>query len=74
MEAIDLISRLTNSLGSCLRFCAYCPDEYDTAEVKECVEEMLKEIYRLRAENTKLKAELDDLKKGNHDEYFKDCT
>lgn len=72
MEPIDLIDRLTTSMGSCLRFCAYCPDEYETAEVKECVESMLKEIYKLRAENTRLKAELDDLKKGNHDEYFKD--
>ena len=27
------------------RFCAYCPDDINTAEVKECVETMQKMLY-----------------------------
>jgi hypothetical protein len=31
-----------------MRFCAYCPEDHNTAEVKECVEKMYKEIYALQ--------------------------
>ena len=58
MTGHELIEKLTNQYGNCGRFCAYCPDEYDTAEVKECVESMLKEIYALRAKNEKLEEDL----------------
>jgi len=37
-----------------MRFCAYCPEDINTAEVKECVENMYKEIYKLQADKDKL--------------------
>jgi hypothetical protein len=37
-----------------MRFCAYCPEDHNTAEVKECVEKMYKEIYALQADKDKL--------------------
>lgn len=36
------------------RFCAYCPEDFNTAEVKECVEGMYKEIYLLQQDKDKL--------------------
>ena len=36
------------------RFCAYCPEDINTAEVKECVEKMYKEIYALQADKDQL--------------------
>ena len=33
-----------------MRFCAWCPEDINTAEVKECVESMYKEIYALQAD------------------------
>ena len=36
------------------RFCAYCPEDINTAEVKECVEGMYKEIYALQADKDAL--------------------
>lgn len=36
------------------RFCAYCPEDFNTAEVKECVEKMYKEIYALQADKDML--------------------
>ena len=37
-----------------MRFCCYCPEDHNTAEVKECVEKMYKEIYALQADKDKL--------------------
>ena len=37
-----------------MRYCSYCPEEHDTAEVKECVEGMLKEIYLLQQDKDML--------------------
>jgi hypothetical protein len=45
-------------MGPCGRFCAYCPEDINTAEVKECVEKMYKKIYALQADKDML---LDDL-------------
>ena len=28
-----------------MRFCAYCPDDFNTAELKECVEEAIRQEY-----------------------------
>jgi hypothetical protein len=41
--------------------CSYCPEEFDTAEVKECVEDMIRTIYRLQRENNTLMVDLLDL-------------
>ena len=37
-----------------MRFCAYCPEDHNTAEVKECVESMYKEIYELQQDKDEL--------------------
>ena len=37
-----------------MRFCAYCPEDHNTAEVKECVEKMYKEIYALQSDKDNL--------------------
>lgn len=41
-----------------MRFCAYCPEDFNTAEVKECVEKMYKQIYELQADKDMLLDEL----------------
>ena len=45
MTPQELITKLVNCKGECLRYCSYCPDEKEIAEIKECVEEMQREIY-----------------------------
>lgn len=52
-----------------MRFCAYCPEDHNTAEVKECVERMYKEIYLLQEDKDKLLADLLKLRKA-----YKDVT
>ena len=58
MTPHELIIKLASYQGPCLRFCCYCPEDHNTAEVKECVEEMYKEIYQLQQDKDKL---LEDL-------------
>ena len=41
-----------------MRFCAYCPEDHNTAEVKECVEKMYKEIYLLQRDKDMLMEEI----------------
>ena len=41
-----------------MRLCPYCPENFVTAEVKECVEGMIKEIYQLRQDKDLLLNEL----------------
>lgn len=48
MTPHELIQQLATYKGPCNRFCAYCPEDFNTAEVKECVEKMYKEIYKLQ--------------------------
>ena len=45
MTPNELIVMLASKLGPCGRFCAYCPDDINTAEVKDCVEDMQRKIY-----------------------------
>lgn len=58
MTSHELIIQLASYQGPCNRFCAYCPDDFNTAEVKECVEQMQKTIYKLQAEYDALLEEL----------------
>lgn len=58
MTPHELIKKLVNERGPCMRLCCYCPEEHDVAEIKECVESMYKKIYELQAEKDKL---LEDL-------------
>jgi len=46
------------------RFCVYCPEEYDTAEVKECIENMYKKIYSLQADKDSLLEDLSRIQKA----------
>lgn len=52
-----------------MRFCAYCPEDHNTAEVKECVEKMYKEIYQLQSDKDMLMEDLIKVRKA-----YKDVT
>ena len=58
MTPQELIDKIVNLEGPCMRFCAYCPEEHDAAEIKECVEEMLRKIYVIQQCNDDLMKEL----------------
>lgn len=47
-----------------MRFCSYCPEDTNTAEVKECVENMIKKIYALQADIDSLTEQLDNIKEA----------
>ena len=54
MTPHELIQKLVNYQGPCMRWCAYCPEDFNTAEVKDCVEKMYKEIYALQSDKDML--------------------
>ena len=58
MTPNELILKLASEQGPCTRFCAYCPENFETAEVKECVEEMQRKIYVVEQCNDDLMKEL----------------
>ena len=58
MTPHELLDKLINYQGPCMRFCAYCPEDHNTAEVKECVEEMIRKIYVTEQCNSDLMKEL----------------
>lgn len=45
-----------------MRYCSYCPEDQNTAEIKECVEGMYKTIYKLQAEKNELLKDLIQLR------------
>jgi len=69
MTPDELIVKLASEQGPCTRFCAYCPENFETAEVKECVEEMLRKIYVVQQCNDDLMKELIKVRKA-----YKDVT
>lgn len=54
MTPHELIQALVNQQGPCMRFCSYCPENFETAEVKKCVEDMYSEIYKLQQDKDML--------------------
>ena len=54
----ELINLLITKEGPCMRLCAYCPEDFNTRDVKECVEKMYREIYALQQDKDQL---LEDL-------------
>lgn len=77
MTAHELIMKLTSDVGPCMRACAYCPDDPDTAEVKECVEALLKENYALKRHEDRLMRDLVSVlrayrKETGHDYQFEE--
>ena len=67
MTPHELIMMLASKIGPCFRVCAYCPEDLNTAEVKECVEKMYKEIYLLQADKDKLLEDLIKIRKAYKD-------
>lgn len=67
MTPHELIIQLGSYVGPCNRFCCYCPDDFNTAEVKECVEKMYKEIYALQADKDKLLEDIIKVRKAYRD-------
>ena len=58
MTPHEFLDKLINYQGPCMRFCAYCPEDHNTAEIKECVEEMIRKIYVVEQCNSDLMKEL----------------
>lgn len=85
MSPTELIAELATMEGACMRFCAYCPDNLYARDVKECVETLLEEFYKLQGENVRLQNDLLDVKRAylkatgkkyvkdphDNDDYFK---
>ena len=69
MTPHELIVQLASYQGPCNRFCCYCPEDFNTAEVKECVEEMYKQIYKLQQDKDTLLEDLIKIRKA-----YKDVT
>lgn len=62
----ELIMMLSDKMGPCGRFCAWCPDDINTAEVKECVEEMQRQLYVRDEVVNDLTKELIKIRKAYH--------
>ena len=58
MTPKELINKLVTQEGPCMRLCSYCPEDFNTREVKECVERMYRHIYALQQDKDEL---LEDL-------------
>lgn len=69
MTPHELLEKLITYQGPCMRFCAYCPEDFNTAEIKECVEEMVRKIYRLEQDNDIMLQDIIKLRKA-----YKDVT
>ncbi len=61
MKPHEFLEKLISYRGPCYRLCAYCPEDFNTAEVKECVEEMIRENYKLRQDLDQLRESYDQL-------------
>ena len=64
MTPEQLLNKLVSYKGPCFRICAYCPEDYDTKEVKECVEEMIRQQYVLKQCNDDLMKEIIQIRKA----------
>lgn len=64
MTPHELLIMLTNYTGPCMRFCAYCPEDHNTAEVKECIERMYKQIYQLQQDKDVLLEDIIKIRKA----------
>lgn len=58
MTPKELISQLATHEGPCMRLCAYCPEDYSTRDVKECVEKLVRDNYALEQTNEEILEEL----------------
>jgi len=54
MTPADLLKKLVSYKGPCFRICSYCPEEFETKEVKECVEGLIAENYQLQQDKVQL--------------------
>lgn len=64
MTPHELIIQLATYKGPCNRFCCYCPEDFNTAEVKECIEGMYKKIYKLQQDKDELLKDLINIRKS----------
>ncbi len=61
MTYSELLNKLTACKGPCLRLCSYCPEVFEVAEIKECVENLVKTMYRLQTDKDALMVHLMDI-------------
>lgn len=71
MTPEELLQKLTSYRGPCFRLCAYCPEDFNTAEVKECIEEMIRQQYVLKQCNNDLTKEMIEIRKAYRKETGK---
>ena len=69
MTPHELIQLLVNQQGPCMRFCSYCPENFVTKDVKDCVEGMYEQIYKLQQDKDMLLEDLIKIRKA-----YKDVT
>jgi len=72
MTPHELIMLLVSKTGPCFRACAYCPEDLNTAEIKECVEKMYKEIYKLQQDKDILLEDIIKIRKAYREETGND--
>lgn len=72
MTPKELLNKLVMQTGPCMRMCSYCPEEYETAEIKECVEEMIRKEYVLKQINDDLMKEIIRIRSVYHKDTGKD--
>lgn len=66
MTLHDLLIKIVNMEGDCARFCAYCPDKLDTAEVKECIEEAIRHEYLMNEVHDDMLKEIIKIRQAYH--------
>lgn len=54
MTVKELLAKLITQEGPCMRLCSYCPEEYVTRELKECVESLYRDNLALKQTNDEL--------------------
>ena len=69
MTLQEFDKKIIDYQGPCMRFCAFCPEDHNTAEVKECIEEGIRQIYNLNQTIDDLMKELIKVRRA-----YKDAT
>lgn len=64
MTLHDLLEKIINYQGPCMRFCAYCPEDHNTAELKECIEEAIRHEYLMKEVHDDMMKEIIKIRKA----------
>ena len=64
MTPQELVNKLVNYEGPCARMCSYCPEKNEVAEIKNCVEELIRKKYIAEQCNDDLLKELIEIRRA----------